>query len=139
MLKTASRPVSVLSDLQLSIMRVLWDRGESSAAEVQRALERSRPMAITTVATLLARLEKRGVVRHRADGRTFVYKASVSERDIRQTMLSGLVRNLFRGDPRELVQHLIIEQDVSPGDVKRIGELIAESKRAEPKKGKRGS
>ena len=130
MLKKSLSPTASLSDLQLSLMRVLWDQGESSAAEVQRALLKSRPMAITTVSTLLARLEKRRLVRHRADGRTFVYTAAVSERDVRQRMLSGLVHNLFRGDPGELVQHLISEQDVSPGDAKRIREMIAESNRA---------
>ena len=52
-----------LSDLQLAVMRVLWDKGEASAADVHRALRHSRPMAITTVATLLARLEKRAMLR----------------------------------------------------------------------------
>ena len=63
---------SDLSDLQLAVVRVLWDKGEASAADVQRALHRSRGLAITTVSTLLTRLEKRGLLSHRADGRTFV-------------------------------------------------------------------
>ena len=128
MLRKSGSAAASLTDLQLSLLRVLWDHGESSAAEVQRALQKSRPMAITTVATLLARLEKRGLVSHTVDGRTFVYRPSVSERDVRHRMLSGLVQSLFRGDPRELVHHLITEQDVSAGDAKRIQEMIAESK-----------
>ena len=120
---------SALSDLQLAVMRVLWDKAEAPASDVQRALKRTRPMAITTVATLLARLEKRGMVSHRADGRTFVYRARVSEKDVRRSMLSGLVENLFRGDPAEVVQHLLTSKDVSAGDISKIRELVDDARR----------
>jgi BlaI family transcriptional regulator, penicillinase repressor len=127
---------NALSELQLALMRVLWDLGESSAAEVHRALNRTRPLAITTVATLLGRLEKRQLVSHRNEGRAFVYRARVSEHDVRRKMLSGLVRNLFRGDPTELVEHLLSERDVSPGDIARIQELIEGAARPAAKKSK---
>jgi BlaI family penicillinase repressor len=117
-----------LSDLQLAVMRVLWDKSEAPAIDVQRALKRTRPMAITTVATLLARLEKRGMVSHRADGRTFVYRPRVSEGDVRRSMLAGLVENLFRGDPAEVVQHLLASSDVSAGDISKIRELVDDAK-----------
>lgn len=129
-------PDNSLSDLQLLLMRVLWDRGECSAAEVHRALKASRPLAITTVATLLARLEKRRLVSHRADGRTFIYRARVSERDVRGSMLSGLIRNVFRGDPAEVVGHLLSERDVSPGDIERIEEMIETARRTTPRRAK---
>ena len=121
---------SALSDLQLAVMRVLWDKGQAPASDVQRALKRTRPMAITTVATLLARLEKRGMVKHHAEGRTFVYKPKVSEGDVRRSMLAGLVENLFRGDPAEVVQHLLSSSDVSAGDISKIRELVDEARRS---------
>ena len=131
-----------LSDLQLSLMRVLWDRGECSASDVQRSLGRQRPLAITTVGTLLSRLEKRGLVKHRIDGRAFLYRASVSEGDVRSRMLSGLVRNLFRGEPTEVVEQLLSHRDVSAGDIERIEALVRQAKRGEAEKtrggGKRG-
>ena len=117
-----------LSDLQLSLMRVLWDRGECSAADVQRRLGKSRPLAITTVGTLLTRLEKQGLVKHRTDGRAFLFRAAVSEGDVRRRMLSGLVRNLFRGEPTEVVEQLLSHRDVSPGDIERIEALIKQAK-----------
>ena len=120
---------NAISDLQLALMRVLWDKGEGSAADVQRALQRTRPLAISTVATLLARLEKRNLVSHRTEGRTFVYRARVSEHDVRRKMLSGLVRSLFRGDPTEVVGHLLAERDVSPGDIDRIRKLVDDARR----------
>lgn len=127
-------PVADLSDLQLAVMRALWDAGEASAAEVRRALSRSRPLAITTVATLLARLEKRGVVAHRALGRGFVYRATVPEREVRRSMLAGLVRNLFRSDAGAVVTQLLSARDVSPGDLAKIRELLAEAAPAKPRR-----
>jgi BlaI family transcriptional regulator, penicillinase repressor len=126
-----------LSDLQIAIVRVLWDKGEASAARVQAALQRTRPLAITTVSTMLARLEKKGVVSHRADGRTFVYRARVSELDMRRKAISGVIRNLFRGNPSEVVGQILSENDVSADDLARMRSLIAEARSAERRKSRR--
>jgi predicted transcriptional regulator len=120
-----------LSDLQLAVIRVLWDKGEASAADVQRALERSRPLAITTVSTLLARMEKRGVITHRAEGRTFIYRARVSELEMRRKAISGMIRNLFRGNPSEVVGQILSEREVSEEDLGRMRNLIEDARSAE--------
>ena len=126
-----------LSDLQIAIVRVLWDKGEASAAQVQATLHRSRPLAITTVSTMLARLEKKGVVTHRADGRTFVYRARVSELDMRRKAISGVIRNLFRGNPSEVVGQILSESDVSADDLARMRSMIADARSAERGKSRR--
>ena len=141
-----------LSKLQVAVMRVLWDRHEATPAEVHRILSRSRPLAITTVATLLARLEKRGAVTPPPEGPAqgyhaavreppgrlprprprpqpaLVYRAAVSERQVRRTMLGGLVRSLFRSDPGEVVSHLLAERDVSASDIAKIHDLLKGSR-----------
>ena len=126
-----------LSDLQLAIIRVLWEKGEASAAEVQLAMKRSRPLAITTVSTLLARLEKKGIVSHRSAGRTFVYRARVSELDMRRKAISGVIRNLFRGNPSEVVGQILSERDVSEEDLERMRRMIQDARLAERKKSQR--
>jgi len=126
-----------LSDLQLAIIRVLWDKGEASAAEVQLAMKRSRPLAITTVSTLLARLEKKGIVSHRSAGRTYVYRARVSELDMRRKAISGVIRNLFRGNPSEVVGQILSERDVSEEDLERMRRMIQDARLAERKKSQR--
>ena len=73
-----SRPRQ-LSDLQLAILRILWAEDEATVARVQAALSEERDLALTTVATLLSRLEGRGVVTRRTEGRQFVYRAAVAE------------------------------------------------------------
>jgi BlaI family penicillinase repressor len=126
-----------LSDLQLAVIRVLWDKGEASAAEVQLAMKRSRPLAITTVSTLLARLERKGIVNHRSAGRTFVYRARVSELDMRRKAISGVIRNLFRGNPSEVVGQILSERDVSEEDLERMRRMIRDARLAESKKSQR--
>lgn len=118
----------------MAITRVLWDKGEASAAEVQVAMRRSRPLAITTVSTLLGRLEKKGIVAHRTVGRTFVYSARVSELDMRRKAIAGMIRNLFRGNPSEVVGQILSERDVGEQDLERMRKLIQDARVAERKK-----
>lgn len=115
-----------LSELQLAVMRVLWTRPEASVAEVHEALASERTLAVTTVATLLTRLEKRGLLQHRSHGRQYLYRAVVSEEQVRESMVSSLTRNLFRGDVTSLVCHLLHDGDVAPGDLARIRDLLEE-------------
>src|SRR5262245_3341763 len=118
-----------LSGLQLAVIRALWKRGEASTAEVVSELRSKRRLAQSTVATLLTRLAKRGVLGQRLDGRTMIYRALVSEEDVRRSMVADLVANLFEGDAAALVAHLVREQDVAPGDVTRVRARLKESDR----------
>ncbi len=113
-----------LSELQLDVMRVLWNRGAASTAEVQSALAPDRALAHTTVATLLSRLEKRGVAASRRDGRQLIYRAQVSEGEVRRSMVFDLVSTLFHGDPKALVTHLVRESEMQPGDLERVRALL---------------
>lgn len=113
----------VLSDLQLDLMRVLWRGGALSVAEVTEALA-DRDLAHTTVATLLSRLEKRGVVAASRDGRMLVYRPCVTEAQVRRTMVSSLIAQVFRGDPKALLAHLVSEREVAQGDLEQVRALL---------------
>ena len=71
-----------LTELQIDLMDVLWERDEATAAEVCEALSTTRGLALSTVSTLLTRLEKKGVVTHRKEGRQHIYRATVSRGDV---------------------------------------------------------
>ena len=114
-----------LTDLQLAIVRILWARGATTVVEVQEALLPDRPLAQTTVATLLSRLEKRGVVSHLMAGRQFRYRAEVSESEVQRSMVGELTDMLFAGRPAALISHLIAERDIQPGDLDEVKRLIA--------------
>ena len=95
-----------LTDLQLAIMRILWERSEATVLEVQERLRPDRDLAQTTIATLLTRLEKRGVIAHRLERRQFIYRPLVSEQGVRGSLVSELTTLLFDGRPSALMCQL---------------------------------
>ena len=114
-----------LSPLQLDVMRAVWALGEARVGEVRARLE-DRELAATTVATLLSRLEKRGLLTHRTEGRQYVYRALKTEQEISETMVSELTTTLFDGEASQLVSHLLRKSEFAPEDLERIKRLIAE-------------
>ncbi len=126
-----------LTELQLDVMRVLWDRGEATVADVHEALERDRGLAPTTVATLLSRLEKKGVLTHRTEGRQYVYRPLVSRDEVRRSMVAELTERVFQGDVADLVNHLLSAEEIETGDLERVRELI-EAKERELEEGADG-
>lgn len=117
-----------LSELQIALMRVLWQRGESSTADVAAELADERGLKHTTVATLLTRLERRGVVAQRREGRQLIYRALIGEEQVRRSMVADLVSALFDGDARELVAHLVAESEIAPGDLEKVRRRLARGK-----------
>ncbi len=114
-----------LTDLQLAILRVLWDRGSATATEITDALKSSRGLAQQTIATILSRLERRGIVRHQTRQRQYIYSAILSEPDARRTMLAELTDRVFEGDVAALVSQLLSARDMSAGDLARVKALIS--------------
>jgi len=114
-----------LSELQIALMRVLWQRGETSTADVAAELAEERGLKHTTVATLLTRLEKRGVVAQRREGRQLFYRALVGEAQVRRSMVADLIGALFDGDARALVAHLVQESEIAPGDIAKARKRLA--------------
>jgi predicted transcriptional regulator len=117
-----------LGDLQLRIMRVLWSSGPATVAQVQEHLE-GEPLAYTTVATMLRKMEDRGLVGHRKNQRRFVYRATVSEQDVTRSMADDLVDRVFEGSLADAVSHLLEIREVSREELTRLEQLIRERKR----------
>ena len=122
-----------LSDLQLSLMRVLWARGEASTAEVAEALRGERDLAHTTVATLLTRLEKRGLLSSRREARALLYTPRVSEADVQRSMVGSLLVNLFAGRASALVSHLLDARGVDAGELAELQALLRQRKQVDDK------
>lgn len=127
---------SRLTAPQLEIMKALWERSEATVVEIHQALRAERPLAATTIATLLSRLEKRGLVTYRTEGRQYVYRAVLQERDAQQHALVEVTQGLFAGDVATMVSQLLSSHEIRPGDLVRVRELI-EAKEQELKKRKR--
>src|SRR5207237_9821441 len=106
-----------LTELQLAILRVLWGKGEATVQNIWEALHAERGLAQTTVATMLSRLERRGVVTRRAppQARQYHYRAAVTEPEVQPSMVGELTEPLFDGDVTALVRHLPSAADARPG------------------------
>jgi len=113
-----------LGELQHAIMRVLWARDEATVAEVHEALFDERGLAPTTIATMLRKMEDKGVVAHRVEDRHFVYQATVTEDEVRSTMVSELLDRLFAGDPAALVSHLVADHNIDETEIERLRTLL---------------
>jgi predicted transcriptional regulator len=116
-----------LTGLQLSILQVLWERGEATTQEVWERVVEQRPLALTTVATLLARLERKRVLAHRRRGRQNVYRATVTRAEVRRSKVRELTENLFDGDAAALMSHLVRADRVDADELERMRVLIEEA------------
>jgi len=125
----AKRPaLPGLSQSQREIMEIVWDRGEVSAIEVRDILSKKRDLAKNTVRTLLDRMEEKGWLKHREDGRTYLYSAAPPrEAPIGQKVLE-VVEHVCGGSPEELVTALLDYRGLSPQELKRIRTMLDEAK-----------
>lgn len=117
-----------LGDLQLRIMRVLWESGPASVAEVKRQLGGNR-LAYTTVATMLRKMEDRGLLRHTREDRRFIYQPVVSAEEVTRSMAHDLVDRLFEGNLADTVAHLLETREVSRRELARLERLIQQRKK----------
>ena len=121
-----------LSQSQREIMEIVWERGEVSAVEVREILSKKRDLAKNTVRTLLDRMEEKGWLKHREDGRTYLYSAAQPrEASIGQKVVE-VVEHVCGGSPEELVTALLDYRGLSPQELKRIRTLLDEAKATRP-------
>jgi len=88
-----------------------------------------RDLAYTTIATMLRKMEARGLVKHRLDGRSFVYRAAVGEEAVSQGMADHLVDRLFEGSLSDTVHHLLTTREVSREELSKLEKMIADVKK----------
>ncbi len=122
-------PTHRLGELQLRILEVLWQQDEAPVSTVHEALGGSAEFAYTTIATMLRKMEARGLVSHRAEGRSFIYLPKVAAEDVSRSMADHLVDRLFEGNLLDAVSHLLTTREVSKDELKQLEKLIAERKK----------
>ena len=114
-----------LTDGELRLMRVLWDRGRATVSAVVAALPQRRRPAYNTVLTMLRILEDKGHARHEKEGRAFVYLPVLGRDEARRTAIQRLVSQLFDDSPGSLVLNVLEHDQV---DAKELAEVRAKLK-----------
>ena len=114
-----------LGRLELQIMNVVWNRGKATVHDVKNALSRRKP-AYSTILTMMRKLEAKGYLKHEVDGRTYVYRPSISQQAVRQGVLGDLVERLFDGSTSLLLTSLVEQNRISENELCEIRKLIEE-------------
>lgn len=128
-----ARPSSpTVTEAEQALLKVLWESGEASVREVTDRLSQRKPVAYTTVLTMLGVLHKKNLVSYRQEGRAFIYRPTVTKDDVRDRALGNLMEQLFDGSPEMLALHLLKSHGVDPEKIQALREKVKAAK------GKRG-
>lgn len=112
------------TEAELELMHILWNSGPSTVQDVVDRLPSARPLAYTTVQTVLNVLHRKGSVRRKLLDRTYHYEAAVSRLDAAATALRDLVRKLFGGSAEELVLAMVKSRQLSPEKLSELRKIV---------------
>jgi predicted transcriptional regulator len=117
-----------LTEAELRLMDVLWEKGRASVAEVADALPKDLGLAYNTVLTTLRILEEKGYLKHSQakEGRAFVYRPVVSREQASRNDVRNLLRRFFGNSAEALVLNLLEDEELGEDEVKRIQRLLKE-------------
>src|SRR5262245_60161050 len=129
-----ARPPSEPTRRELAILKVLWDRGEASVREVYEALRDDIPIVQNTVQAFLRTMEAKGLVAHRAEGRTFIYRPARAKNQTSRRLLSGILDKVFDGAIDQLVESALSLRAATPEELERLRELVKNAQAGSPPK-----
>jgi BlaI family transcriptional regulator, penicillinase repressor len=112
------------TDLELSILRVLWDRGPSTVRHVQEVLNQARPTGYTTVLKMLQIMTEKGLVRRDESARTHVYESRLTEGETQRQLVTDLLDRAFGGSAAKLVMHALASTRSTPDELREIRALL---------------
>lgn len=124
---------NTLTEAELRIMRILWTRGESLVSDLVSAMPESTPLAYTSVLTTVRILERKGYVRHRQEGRAFVYSPCIAEHEAGQSEVRHVLGRFFGNSREHLLLALLGDDEVTAGELRRLKEAIAQAEAASQK------
>jgi len=114
-----------LTEAELRLMKILWERGESAVADVVAAMPGGSALAYTSVLTTIRVLESKGYLRHRQQGRAFLYSPCVGEDEAGRSEVLHMLQRFFGNSRERLLQSMLGDGDLTPQELKRLKELIA--------------
>ena len=124
----ARKQSPTLTDAELRLMKILWERGPSTVGEVVQALPDAETLAYSTVLTTLRILEQKGYLHHEKEGRAYVYHALVDRSEARRSVLRYVLDRFFNNSPELLVLNVLEHEDLDLADLEQLKKMIEESK-----------
>lgn len=122
------KSIDDLGDLQRTVMETVWEMDEATVNQVRAKLNRDKDLAYTTVLSVMQKLEKTGWLRHREEGRTYVYMPEQTREQEGTRSLKAFVKSVFGGDPVLVFQHLLDDERIGEEEIEAIEKMIEERK-----------
>lgn len=123
----ARRKSPTLTEVELELMEILWEKGSGTVGDVVEALPRERPLAYSSVLTMMRILEQKGYVEHEKESRAYVYRPLVNREQARRSVISYLVKRFFDDSPELLVVNLLEHDELDRSEIERLKRLIDKS------------
>lgn len=123
----ARRKSPTLTEVELELMEILWAKGSGTVGEVVEALPSERPLAYSSVLTMMRILEQKGYVGHEKESRAYVYRPLVNREQARRSVISYLVKRFFDDSPELLVVNLLEHDELDRSEIERLKRLIDKS------------
>lgn len=122
------KPSPTLTPQELEIMKAVWARGDATVRDVYEALLERRRIAYTTVMTMMNVLEKKGHLRKKEEGRSFVYRPTRPQRQVVGSMVREFVERVFAGDAAPLLAHLVENEKLTSEELDALAKRIEEKR-----------
>jgi predicted transcriptional regulator len=122
----ARRKSPTLTEVELELMDVLWQKGSATVGEIVEALPEER-LAYSSVLTMMRILEQKGYVTHEKESRAFVYRPLVDRQQAQKNVIGYLLKRFFNNSPELLVVNLLEHEEVGANEIKRLKRLIEKS------------
>jgi len=123
----ARKKSPTLTDAELRLMEVLWEKETATVGEVIEALPKRPSLAYNTVLTTLRILEQKGYVKHGRRGRAFVYRPSIGRDQARRSAIRYVLSRFFENSPELLLVNVLENEKLDPEDLARLRKMIEES------------
>jgi BlaI family transcriptional regulator, penicillinase repressor len=121
------RKSTTLTEAELRLMDVLWQKGRATVQEVLKGLPEQPPLAYNSVLTIVRILERKGYVRHMKHGRAHVYEPIVERQEASRSEIRRLVRRFFQNSHELLVLNIIEDDAIDAEELKRLREMLESS------------
>ena len=121
------KPSATLTEAELRIMEVLWQRGTGTVQQVLEAMPGKPVLAYNSVLTIIRILEKKGYVGHAKDGRAHVYTPLIEREDARRSEVRHLVSRFFKNSHEQLVLNILEERGMDQEELNRLKEMLKSS------------
>lgn len=120
------RKSATLTEAELRLMDVLWQKGKATVQEVLDSLPAKQPLAYNSVLTTIRILEKKGYVGHIKDGRAYVYTPVVERQDATRSEVRHLISRFFKDSHEMLVLNILEDESIDADELRRLRGLLKE-------------